>query len=40
MGRRARLSEHVTPLARGKPFHDKKFVNRAAMRLIADRGGH
>ena len=26
--------------ARGERFHDKKFVNRAAMRLIADRSGH
>ncbi len=30
----------VTPLAWGERFHEKKFVNRAAMRLIAERGGH
>jgi hypothetical protein len=30
----------VTPLAWGERFHDKKFVNRAAMRQIAERGGH
>jgi hypothetical protein len=40
MGRRARLTQHVTPLARGERFHDKKFVRRAAKRLIAARGGH
>jgi hypothetical protein len=29
----------VTPLAWGERFHDRKFVNKAALRLIADRGG-
>jgi hypothetical protein len=30
----------VTPLAWGERFHDPLFVNHAAMRLIAERGGH
>ncbi|MGH9773988.1 MAG: ankyrin repeat domain-containing protein [Candidatus Acidiferrales bacterium] len=30
----------VTPLAWGEQFHDQLWVNRSAMRLIADRGGH
>ena len=30
----------ATPLAWGERFHDRKFVSRAAMRLIAARGGH
>lgn len=30
----------VTPLAWGERFHDQGWVNRAAMRLIAERGGH
>lgn len=30
----------VTPLAWGARFHDPAWVNRAAMRLIAERGGH
>ena len=30
----------VTPLAWGHRFHDPLFVNRAAMSLIAERGGH
>jgi hypothetical protein len=30
----------VTPLAWGQQFHDPLFVNRAAMSLIAERGGH
>jgi hypothetical protein len=30
----------VTPLAWGEQFHDQAWVNRAAMRLIAERGGH
>ena len=29
----------VTPLAWGERFHDQAWVNRAAMRLIAERGG-
>ncbi len=29
----------VTPLAWGARFHDREFVNEAAMRLIAERGG-
>jgi hypothetical protein len=37
-------SEHVfhnvTPLGWGEQFHYQKYVNRAAMRLIAERGGH
>jgi hypothetical protein len=31
---------NVTPLGWGEQFHARKFVNRAAMRLIAERGGH
>ncbi|HEY2391030.1 MAG TPA: ankyrin repeat domain-containing protein [Candidatus Angelobacter sp.] len=30
----------VTPLSWGERFHDQDWVNRAAMRLIAERGGH
>jgi hypothetical protein len=30
----------VTPLAWGERFHDPRFVNRAAMRLITAMGGH
>ena len=30
----------VTPLGWGEQFHAQKFVNRAAMQLIAERGGH
>ncbi len=30
----------VTPLGWGERFHDQKYVNRAAMQLIAERGGH
>jgi len=30
----------VTPLAWGESFHDQDWVNRAAMRLIVERGGH
>jgi hypothetical protein len=30
----------VTPLGWGEQFHVQQFVNRAAMRLIAERGGH
>jgi hypothetical protein len=30
----------VTPLAWGERFHDQAFVNRPAMQLIAERGGH
>ena len=30
----------VTPLSWGQRFHDRTFVNQAAMRLIAERGGH
>jgi hypothetical protein len=30
----------VTPLLWGERFHDQAFVNREAMRLIAERGGH
>jgi hypothetical protein len=37
-------SEHVfhdvTPLGWGEQFHYQKYVNRAAMQLIAERGGH
>ena len=37
-------SEHefhdVTPLGWGERFHYQKYVNRAAMQLIAERGGH
>jgi hypothetical protein len=37
-------SEHdfrdVTPLGWGEQFHYQKYVNRAAMRLVAERGGH
>src|SRR5262249_43193189 len=29
----------VTPRAWGERFHDPKFLNRAALRLIAERGG-
>jgi hypothetical protein len=29
----------VTPLAWGERFHDRKFVNKAVLRLVADRGG-
>jgi hypothetical protein len=29
----------VTPMAWGQQFHDPLFVNRSAMRLIAERGG-
>ena len=29
----------VTPLAWGERFHDQAWVNRAVMRLIAERGG-
>jgi ankyrin repeat protein len=29
----------VTPFSWGELFHDTKFVNKAALRLIADRGG-
>jgi ankyrin repeat protein len=36
-------SEHVyhdvTPLSWGERFHDQDWVNRAAMRLLAERGG-
>jgi hypothetical protein len=31
---------NVTPLGWGEQFHARKFVNRAAMQLIAERGGH
>lgn len=31
---------NVTPLAWGEQFHAQKYVNRAAMQLIAERGGH
>jgi hypothetical protein len=30
----------VTPLSWGRRFHDKRFVNEAAMRIIVERGGH
>ena len=30
----------VTPLSWGERFHDQGWVNRASMRLIAERGGH
>lgn len=30
----------VTPLGWGEQFHAQKYVNRAAMQLIAERGGH
>jgi ankyrin repeat protein len=30
----------VTPLSWGERFHNQDWVNRAAMRLIAERGGH
>lgn len=30
----------VTPLAWGERFHDRAWVNEAAMQLIAERGGH
>jgi hypothetical protein len=30
----------VTPLSWGERFHDRAFVNQAAMRLVAERGGH
>jgi Ankyrin repeat len=30
----------VTPLGWGEQFHYQKYVNRAAMQLIAERGGH
>jgi Ankyrin repeat len=30
----------VTPLSWGERFHEQDWVNRAAMRLIAERGGH
>jgi hypothetical protein len=30
----------VTPLSWGERFHDQDWVNRAAMRLIGERGGH
>ena len=30
----------VTPLAWGERFHDQSWVNRSAMRLVAERGGH
>jgi|SRR6266851_2556647 len=30
----------VTPLAWGQRFHEQDFVSRAAMQLIAERGGH
>ena len=30
----------VTPLGWGEQFHAQKFVNRSAMRLVAERGGH
>jgi hypothetical protein len=29
----------VTPLAWGQRFHDQTWVNKPAMRLIAERGG-
>ena len=31
---------NVTPLSWGEKFHYQRLVNRAAMRLIAERGGH
>jgi hypothetical protein len=30
----------VTPLAWGERFHDPTWVNKPAMQLIEDRGGH
>jgi hypothetical protein len=30
----------VTPLAWGERFQDHDWVNRAAMQLISERGGH
>jgi ankyrin repeat protein len=30
----------LTPMSWGKRFHDQAWVNRAAMTLIAERGGH
>ena len=30
----------VTPLAWGRSFHDQAWVNRPALRLIEERGGH
>ncbi len=35
-----RLYRNVTPLAWGSRFHDQDWVNRDAMRLIKERGGH
>ena len=29
----------VTPLSWGERFHEQEWINRAAMRLIAERGG-
>jgi len=29
----------VTPLSWGERFHDQAWINRSAMRLIAERGG-
>jgi hypothetical protein len=37
---RMREYRGVTPLAWGERFHDQDWVNREAMRLIAERGGH
>jgi hypothetical protein len=34
------LYRDVTPLSWGQRFHDRDFVSQAAMRLIAERGGH
>ena len=30
----------VTPLSWGKRFHDRIFVSKTVMRLMAERGGH
>ncbi|MPY88905.1 MAG: hypothetical protein GEU99_13375 [Luteitalea sp.] len=30
----------VTPLGWGRRFHDQTYVSQAAMRVIAERGGH
>jgi hypothetical protein len=30
----------VTPLTWGERFQEQEWVNRAAMRLISERGGH
>jgi hypothetical protein len=33
-------SRDVTPLGWGERFHDQDWVNRSAMRAIAEGGGH